>query len=135
MKSDLDRVFEQVLGAHPQARRLHGLVISFIRSLGEVEVVPRKTQVAFKRGRGFAWVWLPQMWIKRQPPSSIALSFALDHRIRDRRIKECVEPYPGRFMHHLVIKQGSDFDAKVKRWLRQAYRLAEGVRAARAGKR
>ena len=75
------------------------------------------------------------MWIKKQPPNSITLSFGLDRRVRDQRIKECVEAYPGRFTHHVVITNASEFDRVVKGWLREAYRFAEGTKPARGGSR
>lgn len=121
---------EQMFGGLPQARGLYDLVEGFIRSLGRVEVVPRRTQVGFRHLRMFAWVWLPQMWIKKQPSESITLGFGLDHRVSDRRIKQSVEPYPGRFTHHVVILRASDFDAAVRGWVREAYK-----QAARPGRR
>lgn len=116
----LDRIFFR----RPASRRLFKLVRDYIASLGPVEVVPRKTQVAFGHGRRFAWVWLPQMWIRQQPADSITLTFSLDHRIADPRIRQSLEPYPGRFTHHVVLIRPKDFDHKVKRWLSDAYEFA-----------
>jgi hypothetical protein len=107
-----------------KVRRLFGLVNRFLISLGSVESATRKTQVSFKHRRAFAWIWLPQLWIKKQPRGSITLTFGLDHKVRDRRIKESVEPYPGRYTHHVVITRAAEFDARVKIWLREAHRLA-----------
>lgn len=66
-------------------------------------------------------MWLPQMWVKEQPQDSIVLAIGLRRRVKDKRIKESVEPYPGRFTHHIVIERGSQLDSKVKQWLREAY--------------
>jgi hypothetical protein len=127
-RADRRRRIEQVLKGYPVARRLYRTVSSYISSLGEVEVVPRKTQVGFSHGRLFAWVWLPQRWIKNAPVKGVALTFSLDHRVSDRRIKECVEPYPGRFTHHVVMLAPSDLDARVRGWLIEAYELAGAAR-------
>lgn len=105
--------------------KLFGMVAKYVKSLGEVSMIVSKTQVAFKTKRQFAWVWLPQMWIKKAPADAIVISFSLDHRVKDRRIKEVLEPYPGRFMHHAVIKKPAQFDAKVKAWLREACAFSE----------
>jgi hypothetical protein len=66
------------------------------------------------------------MWIKQQPANSITLTFSLDHRIVDPRIKQSLEPYPGRFTHHVVLTESRDLDTKVKRWLSDAYEFAAG---------
>jgi hypothetical protein len=116
--------FEGVLAEDREAQKLFRLVTDFLISLGGVESATRKTQVSFKHGRTFAWIWLPQMWIEKQPRSSITLTFGLDHQVRDRRIKQSVEPYPGRYTHHVVITSAAEFDAQVKSWLSEAHRLA-----------
>jgi molecular chaperone DnaK (HSP70) len=115
---------EEVLVEDLQAQKLFSLVTKFLNSLGGVESATRRTQVSFKHGRAFAWIWLPQMWIKKQPRGSITLTFSLDHQVRDRRIKQSVEPYPGRYTHHVVITRDAEFDARVKNWLSEAHRLA-----------
>ena len=124
MKPETQPTIEDVLAGRGAARQLFEAIAEFIKTLGPLTVVPRRTQVGFKRARMFAWIWLPQMWIKRRPKDSITLAFGLDRQVRDSRIKESVEPYPGRFTHHVVIENASDFDDKVKGWLREAYALA-----------
>jgi len=124
MNSETERRITRLFAGRAASLRLFRLVDDYIERLGPVEVVPRKTQVGFRRARMFAWVWLPQMWIKKQPESSITLSFSMDHRVEDPRIKASLEPYPGRFTHHVVITRASKLDTKVKRWLHTAYALA-----------
>jgi hypothetical protein len=124
MKSGSQAHAEALFAGRAESRQLFRLVSDYILSQGAVEIVPRKTQVGFKRARTFAWIWLPQMWIKKQPRGSITLTFSLEHQVRDRRIKQSVEPYPGRYTHHVVITRAAEFDAQVKGWLREAHRLA-----------
>jgi hypothetical protein len=115
---------EDVLAQDRSARKLFSVVTTFLNSLGGVESATTKTQVSFRHGRAFAWIWLPQMWIEKQPRGSITLTFSLDHQVRDHRIKQSVEPYPGRYTHHVVITRAAEFDTQVKRWLTEAHRLA-----------
>ena len=115
---------QQLFAGRRASWRLFVLVREYICSLGGVATIPRKTQVGFSHGRMFAWVWLPQLWIRKAPRESIVLTFGLDHRVRDPRIMESLEPYPGRFTHHVVIQQTSGFDPKVRGWVREAYELA-----------
>jgi len=117
---------EALFAGRPEAFTLFQVVREYIESIGPVRLEPSKTQVSFGTRTKFAWVWLPQMWIKKQPENSIVLTFGLRRRIEDRRIKESVEPYPGRFTHQVVIEKESDFDENVREWLREAYSAAQG---------
>jgi hypothetical protein len=125
MQNNSGDTFERVLAGRPRVRRLYRRVRRFIASLGDVEVILRKTQVGFRRVRMFAWIWLPQIWIRKQPADSVTLSFALDHRLRDKRIKQSAEPYRGRFTHHVVIADVGELDASVRGWLHEAHLLAD----------
>jgi hypothetical protein len=115
----IDTLFE----GRPVSRGLFVHVRSYIESLGDIKVEAAKTQVSFGAKRKFAWVWLPQMWIKKAPPDSIVLSFDLPRKVEDPRIKQSVEPYPGRWTHHVVIERPEQLDTQVKAWLTEAYRL------------
>jgi len=112
---------------YPDALRLFQAVLGYVESIGPMVVKVTKTQVSFAAETAFAWVWLPQMWVKKRPGGSITLSFSLGHRVTDGRIVEVVEPRPGRFMHHFVIEDESDFNEDVRRWLREAYIYGGGV--------
>ncbi len=107
----------EFFAGRPQARTLYRLVEDYVKSLGPVNIARTKTQISFGVLRKFAWVWLPQMWIHKQPEESITLSFTLPYRIRDRRIKESVEPMPGHWMHHCVIAKKTEFNGKAKGWI------------------
>ena len=107
------------------SRELFEHVSRFIESLGEAKVEAAKTQVSFGARRKFAWVWLPQMWIKKQPENSIVLTLDLSRHVEDRRIKQAVEPRPGRWAHHVVMQKEADLDDTVKGWLREAYNRAQ----------
>ena len=134
MNRKTDRLIEKLFEDRSESFRLFHLVNDFVHSLGPVDVVVTKTQVAFGRKRRFAWVWLPQMWIRKQPGDSITLTFGLDHRIRDLAIKESLEPYPGRFTHHVVITKAKDFNIRIRDWLREAYEQAgQSRRGAKSG--
>ncbi len=111
-----------LFAGRPGSLRRFRMVGRFVRSLGRVKVEASKTQVSFGTGTKFAWVWLPQMWIRKRPQDSITLAFDARRRIRDRRIADAAEPRPGRWTHHVLIDKESDFDGKVKGWLREAYR-------------
>jgi hypothetical protein len=111
---------EVLFEGRPESLRLFIALRRLVETLCPSEMVVRKTQVSFLAERGFAWVWLPQMWVKR-PETSVTLAFVLPHRVDHPRIEEVVEPYPERWMHHIIIERESDLDGDVRGWLGEAY--------------
>lgn len=84
-----------------------------------VEMRTTKSQVAFRRSRGFAFVWRPGQYL-RSPASEMALSIALGQRDASPRFKEVVHPSPAVWMHHLELDGPDDVDDEVVGWLREA---------------
>jgi len=114
-----------LFAGRPGAKSLFAAVRAYVKSLGPVKVQAAKTQISFGRHTRFAWIWLPQLWIKKRKANSITLAFGLRRRIRHRRIEAAVEPRPGRWTHHVVIERISDFDQLVRTWIREAYESAQ----------
>ena len=81
------------------------------------------TQVAFRHRIGFAWLWLPGAWlaIRRR---RVVLSLALRQRLDSPRWKQVVEPYPGRWMHHLEVRDLAALDDELAGWVAAAYAAA-----------
>lgn len=78
-----------------------------------------KSQIAFRRGRGFAWLWRPRMYLGSRG-AVLVLSVALPRRDASPRWKEVVHPSPGTWMHHLELSDVEQLDAEVQAWLREA---------------
>jgi hypothetical protein len=91
-----------------------------VEALSETSMRVTKSQIAFKRRRGFAWVWMPEQYLKRKA-APLVLSLSLPRRDKSPRWKEIVEPYPRRFMHHLEVYNPGDIDEQVKGWLKEAW--------------
>ena len=125
------RTTESLFAGRPASLLLFKVVRRFIGSLGPVEVEAAKTQVSFKNARKFAWVWLPLRSTTTRPDNCIVLTFALDRRVIHDRIAESVEPYPGRFTHHVIIERESDLNDDVRGWLSEAYAFGQTRRARR----
>lgn len=106
-----------------RTRRLRDAAIRAIESVGPSTRRTTRSQVAFHRRRGFAWIWAPAMYLTRGA-APLVLSIAAPRRLRSRRWKEVVEPTPGRFMHHLEIRRVRDLDAEVRAWLQTAWENA-----------
>ncbi|HEU4492189.1 MAG TPA: DUF5655 domain-containing protein [Jiangellales bacterium] len=114
---------EEFFAEHPDALRVYETVRAEVERLGPVEVRVTRSQVAFRRRRGFAYLWLPGQWL-RNPSAEVVLSLALDHRVPSTRFKQVVRPSPHTWMHHLEVRAVSDIDDKVSAWLADAYRGA-----------
>ncbi len=111
---------EQFFAGHDQARILFEAVSRIIDSIGEADMRVTKSQIAFRRRIGFAWVWIPGMYM-RGKVAPLVLSVALPFRDASPRWKEIVEPRPGRYMHHLELRDVSEVDDEVRRWLQIAW--------------
>lgn len=124
MKAKGNWTVETLFADRPEALKLCTLVRDYLLSLDDVQMDVTKTQVSFGVTTKFAWVWLPQLWTKNRPETSVTLTFDLDHRLKNRRIAQAVEPRPGRWTHHVVLGEASDFDDQVRGWLSQAHTLS-----------
>lgn len=110
---------EEFLAGHPTGLTALGWVRDRLAGAAYTERVGR-SQVAFRRRRGFAFLWLPGQYLAR-PAADVVLSLALDHELASPRWKEVVEPAPGRWMHHLELHAEPDLDDEVAGWLLEAW--------------
>ena len=92
---------------------------SILEQLGPVDVRTTQSQVAFRRARGFAYLWLPGQYFAK-PAAHVVLSFALGRHDPSPRLKEVVHPSPRHSMHHQEINDADDIDDQVVGWLREA---------------
>jgi hypothetical protein len=97
-------------------------VLRTLKEVGDFDTRISKSQIAFSRKRGFAWVWRPKQYLKRGAP--LVLSIALPKRNRSKPWKEIIEPVPGRFMHHLELHNAGDVDRQVAGWMKAAWEEA-----------
>ena len=106
------------------SRRLFETVRAAVEEAGPAEMRISKSQIAFRRRRGFAWVWLPAMYLRRSNTAPLVLSLALPCHDPSPRWKQIVEPARGRCMHHLELHSVNDLDQEVKDWLQSAWSAA-----------
>lgn len=110
---------QDFFAGQPLALAVYERVVEAVAPEGPIEVRVSKSQVALRRRRGFAYLWLPGQYLSR-PDAEVVLSIALGRRVDSPRWKEVVEPKPGQWMHHLEIQDLSDVDDEVAQWLREA---------------
>ncbi len=90
-----------------------------VASVGEADVQVTKSQIAFRRRRGFAYVWRPDQYVNSEV--SAVLSIALSQEVRSRRFKSVAHPSANVWMHHIELHTASQIDGEVRRWLAEAY--------------
>ena len=116
MTEGLDAV--ALFGGHPFALSVVDRVAAMIASVGEATIRTSKTQIAFRRRRGFAYLWPP---VFEGSGVEIVLSIALARHDRSARFKQVAHPAPRIWMHHLEIHDLAQLDNEVAAWLREAY--------------
>jgi hypothetical protein len=110
---------EDLFAGHPLALAVAHRVAELTRAAAGVEARTTKSQVAFRRRRGFAYVWRPGQYLSH-PDAGAVLSIALGRRDGSLRWKEVAHPSPKVWMHHLEVRDVADLDDEVAAWLREA---------------
>lgn len=85
----------------------------------DVTLEVKKTQISFKARRLFAMVSLPRS--KAQGKDSLILTFGLHRAAAHPLIFQCVEPYPSRFTHHVLLRAAEEMDEALMELLEEAY--------------
>jgi hypothetical protein len=110
---------EEFFEGQELSRQLFDALRGMIEKLGPVELRVTKSQIAFRRGKAFAWAWMPGKYLRRKA-APLVLSVSLPERDASPRWKQIVEPAPGRFMHHLELYAIDEIDDEVRAWLQVA---------------
>lgn len=120
-QNDAESFFRRMPKALPIYRALEDAILTM-----HPDAVARmlKTQVTFSNRHGFAYAWLPARDVKGRPDDYLVLSLGLPRRIDSPRIEQASEPYPGRWMHHLIIDSPDTIDSQLIGWIELAYRFA-----------
>jgi hypothetical protein len=101
---------------------IYRAVERMVAALGHAEIRVTKSQVAFRRRRGFAYLWRPGAYVKSTVPA--VLSLALPYKAMSPRFKQVANPSPGVWMHHMELADTSQLDVEVEDWMRQAFEAA-----------
>jgi hypothetical protein len=114
---------EELLRGRPAALAIYRRVVATVAELGPSEVRATKSQVAFRRERGFAYLWVPGQYL-RNPCAEVVLSIALGRHVPSQRFKQVAHPATDQWMHHLELHGPDDVDDEVVAWLREAFERA-----------
>ena len=110
---------EQFFIDSPAGLAVFRAVAGAVAALGPAETRVGRSQIAFRRRRGFAFVWRPGLYVRSDVPA--VLSFALPYEVRSARIKQVVHPAATVWMHHAELHDPDQIDDEVRDWLAAAY--------------
>jgi hypothetical protein len=110
---------EEFFAGSPLGSAVHDRVTAVLDGVGGAEVRVSASQVAFRRRRGFAWLWLPGRYL-RDPAAEVVLSVSLGRADPSPRWKEVAHPSRLHWVHHLELRDPAEVDDEVAGWLREA---------------
>jgi Domain of unknown function (DUF5655) len=119
VSSDDKETPESFFRGFPDGLALFSAVQAAVESIGAFDLRVTTSQIAFRRGRGFAYVWRPSQYVTSEIPA--VLSIALPRRISSDRFKSIAHPSTRVWMHHLELSNSSQIDDEVRDWLAEAY--------------
>ena len=93
---------------------------------GTVKV--QKSQISFYARRLFAAASLTVRRKKDWPRECLVVTVGLDRPLNSPRSAVSVEPYPGRWTHHVLVTEADQIDEELMGWLREAWDFAESKR-------
>ncbi|WP_131104410.1 DUF5655 domain-containing protein [Ornithinimicrobium sufpigmenti] len=113
---------DELFAGFPETLVIYRSVQDAVATIGDATIRVSKSQIAFRRRRGFAYVWRPGQYINSEVPA--VLSIALPHESPSDRFKEVVHPSANIWMHHLELHEATEVDHQVAAWLAEAYASA-----------
>ena len=113
-------------GEKQEELRLYNLFFDCIcTAFPEASVRVQKSQISFYGRHFFAAASLPLRRKKGWPEHSLLITFGLPCRLDSTRIAVAVEPYPGRWTHHVVLSEPEQIQEPLLSWLHEAYDFSE----------
>ena len=110
----------------PWALELYRLLERHMEELFPKAIVRvQKTQISFYGRHLFAAVSLPTHRKKDWLSECLLITFGLGLRLDSPRIVMAVEPYPGRWTHHVLFTDEAELDEELLGWLQAAYWFSE----------
>ena len=98
------------------------------REFPEASVKVQKSQISFYGRLLFAAVSLPVRRKKTWPERCIVVTVGLPAPLESPRVAVAVEPYPGRWTHHILISEEAQIDGELLEWLKEAWVFAQSKR-------
>ena len=116
-----------LLGGDPGRLAIFEAFEAAVLSCGESAMRVSKTQISWGSPYLFAMLSLPRRAADRRSGALLA-TLGLNRRLDSPRVLQAVEPYPGRWTHHLLLTRPEEVDGELRAWLAEAraFALAKG---------
>lgn len=89
----------------------------------------QKTQITFRNPKVFCCVSMARM--KGVQGEYIVVTLGLGQRVDSPRVWVATEPYPGRWTHHVPVRDVEELDGELMDWVEQAYTFSREKRPLR----
>lgn len=118
----MDEAVRFFFRAHLQAMPLYESFASrLLTELPATRIKVQSSQISYYYRHLLACVSLLKVRRKEMlPPAYIVVTFGLPQRVLSARIDASIEPYPGRWTHHVLISDPAEIDDELMEWLHQA---------------
>ena len=93
---------------------------------GSVRV--QKSQISFYGRHLYGAASLPVRQRRDWPEHCLVVTLGLNRRLDSPRVAVAVEPYPGRWTHHLLLTEENQIDDELLGWFREAWDFAQSKR-------
>jgi hypothetical protein len=120
----LDLTIDDFFRGRDDSRRLFDTVARQVDRLGGATIRVSKSQVAFRRKKNFALVWIPGQYLSNRPTAPLVLTISFPTRDPSPRWKSITEVRPNLFTHHLELYRKNEIDDEVRKWLQVAWEQA-----------
>ena len=111
------RLDEHFIGRDPHVVATFQRLLAAAQKSGSVTVVPEKTRVAFQVRMSFAAFTLRRHWVDGH--------VVLDRRLESPRFRRIDAISPRNQVHIFRLREPSEVDEEVERWLEEAYSVGE----------
>ena len=122
VSDNAERKPEDLFVGFPEGLAMCHRVQQVVSTIGDASVVVTKSQVGFRRRKGFAYLWRPGQYVDSDVPA--VLSIVLPYEAVSDRFKEVVHPSKNVWMHHIELNEVTQIDEQVRAWLLEAYASA-----------
>ena len=117
MYEDRITLFESVRGGFEIYVEFERLIC---KRYPDAEIRPKRTQIGFFDGCGFAWASRPL-----RGKCGVTITLGLPEKLDSPRVYAATEPYPGRWTHHFILQHPCELDDEFLAWLDCAHDFAQ----------
>jgi hypothetical protein len=90
----------------------------------DTEMRVQKTQISFYASCGYVSASIPSRRVPGVTGPYLMLSVYLPYPLASPRVFAAVQPYPGRFTHHIALDSPDAVDGELMGWLSDAHAFA-----------